>query len=209
MRSLRFCFPTLSTHHYLPNYTVFISALLPTNPSFSCFTVYRNYPLGAQPTLFNCDSRRISSILTSEPLRLFPNRPCSYSNVSHRVQFLHFLFSYHQRFAFFFFFLIRGICWFSHSEEKEKHILYSVFLRFWKTESGGFEGRQLGSGWISEIHLCTNAYFLREGNFLQLCSPAHSYSPSLVTHQCSWECIVLWLTPKKRERTVLPLRGLC
>ena len=184
MRSLRFCFPTLSTHHYLPDYTVFISALLPTNPSFICLTVYRNYPLGAQPTLFNCETRRIFSILTSEPLRLLPNRQRSYSNVSHRVQFLHFLFSYHQRFAFFFF-LIRGICWFSHSEEKEKHILYSVFLRFWKTESGGFEGRQLGSGWISEIHLCTNAYFLREGNFLQLCSPAHSYSPSLVTHQCS------------------------
>lgn len=134
MRSLRFCFPTLSTHHYLPNYTVFISALLPTNPSFICFTVYRNYPLGAQPTLFNCDSRRISSILTSEPLRLLPNRPCSYSNVSHRVQFLHFLFSYHQRFAFFFFFFNQGdLLVFPFRGERKTYSIFSLspFLEDW------------------------------------------------------------------------------
>lgn len=64
----------------------------------------------------------------------------------------------------------------------------------------GFEGRWVGSRWISEIHLCTNAYCLREGNFLQLCSPAHSCSPSSVTRQCFGECIVLWLMPK--EKTV-------
>lgn len=185
MRSLRFCFPTLSTHHYLPNYTVFISALLPTNPSFSCFTVYRNYPLGAQPTLFNCDSRRFLPYSLASRYGCFPTDRAATAMFPIECNSSIFSFLITKGLLFFFFFLIRGICWFSHSEEKEKHILYSVFLRFWKTESGGFEGRQLGSGWISEIHLCTNAYFLREGNFLQLCSPAHSYSPSLVTHQCS------------------------
>lgn len=56
---------------------------------------------------------------------------------------------------------------FSGSKGKKKNIFYiqslSPFLVDWVR---GFEGRWVGSRWMSEIHLCTNAYCLREGNFL-------------------------------------------
>lgn len=120
------------------------------------------------------------------------------------MQFLYFFF-YHQRFAFFFF--NQGDLFVFQIQRKKKNIFYIQSFSVSGRLSQGLWREAAGSRWISEIHLCTNAYFLREGNFLQLCSPAHSYSPSLVTHQCSWECIVLWLMPKEREDSPLFARS--
>lgn len=169
--------------------------------------VYRN-PWGIANVIKSVEQVRFPYPLAS-CYRAFQNLSGTYSNVF----FIHtlkekwnffpsllFFFLIATKRSFFFFSLIRGFVRFP--PRKEKHSIFSLhsFLVDWvRVWGGGFEGRWVDSRWISEIHLCTNAYFLREGNFLQLCSPAtHSYSPSLVTHQRSGECIVLRLMPGER-----------